>query len=92
VEKLGVPIVEGADYLSPTLWTSGMDSFYGLLFDRTKKADSLFRATEERYLALKELVSKTRNDQPFFLRNAMSDLVCSGGEKVIWLRCTLMGG
>jgi iron complex transport system substrate-binding protein len=61
VEKLGVPIVEGADYLeSNPLGRAEWIRFYGLLFDRTKKADSLFRATEERYLALKELVSKTR--------------------------------
>lgn len=55
-EKLGVPIVEGADYMEAhPLGRAEWGRFYGLLFGRQAGADSLFRATEERYLALKAL-------------------------------------
>lgn len=57
-EKIGVPIVEAADYmeghpLGRTEWVR----FYGLLFGCRDRADSLFFATCERYNALKELVA-----------------------------------
>ncbi|MDF9829960.1 ABC transporter substrate-binding protein [Parabacteroides sp. PF5-6] len=58
VEKIGIPIIEGADYMEALpLGRSEWIRFYGLLFDKEELADSLFRATEERYLALKELVA-----------------------------------
>ncbi|MDD2437591.1 MAG: ABC transporter substrate-binding protein [Massilibacteroides sp.] len=58
VEKLGFPIVEGADYMERSpLGRAEWIRFYGLLFNRTQKADSLFRKTEERYLALKKVAS-----------------------------------
>lgn len=58
VEKIGIPIIEGADYMEALpLGRTEWIRFYGLLFDKEELADSLFRATEERYLALKALVA-----------------------------------
>ena len=53
-EKLGIPIVEAADYmenhpLGRTEWVK----FYGLLFGCSDTADSLFNATKEKYEALR---------------------------------------
>ena len=53
-EKLGIPIVEAADYmenhpLGRTEWVK----FYGLIFSCRDKADSLFEATKRNYEALK---------------------------------------
>ncbi len=58
VEKIGIPIIEGADYMeSLPLGRTEWIRFYGLLFNRQETADSLFAATEQRYLALKELTA-----------------------------------
>lgn len=58
VEKLGIPIVEGADYMEGTpLGRAEWLRFYGLLFDKVELADSLFRATEQRYNELKTLTA-----------------------------------
>lgn len=58
VEKIGIPIIEGADYmeflpLGRTEWIR----FYGLLFGKSRMADSLFKETERAYLSLKELTA-----------------------------------
>ena len=57
-EKIGVPIVEAADYmeghpLGRTEWVR----FYGLLFGCRERADSLFFATCEKYDNLKALTA-----------------------------------
>ena len=55
-EKLGIPIVEAADYMEASpLGRTEWIRFYGLLFGKADAADSIFRATERDYLALKEL-------------------------------------
>ena len=59
VEKLGIPIIEGADYMeSLPLGRTEWVRFYGMLFGKEAMADSIFRETEESYLALKELAAK----------------------------------
>lgn len=64
VEKIGIPIIEGADYMeSLPLGRTEWIRFYGLLLGKEAKADSLFRSTEQRYLALKEIASKA-TDRP----------------------------
>ena len=63
-EKLGIPIIEAADYMeSLPLGRTEWVRFYGLLFNKAAMADSIFRETEQRYLALKEL-TKTVADRP----------------------------
>jgi iron complex transport system substrate-binding protein len=63
-EKLGIPIIEAADYMEVLpLGRAEWGRFYGLLFHREERADSIFRATEARYLALKDLAA-TAGDRP----------------------------
>ncbi|MDR1356434.1 MAG: ABC transporter substrate-binding protein [Tannerellaceae bacterium] len=57
-EKLGIPIVEAADYMeSLPLGRAEWTLFYGLLLGREEEADSVFHSTEERYLALCDLAA-----------------------------------
>lgn len=58
VERLGIPIIECADYMeiSP-LARAEWVKLYGLLFGCYERADSLFRAVEERYLSLRDRAS-----------------------------------
>ena len=63
-EKLGIPIIEAADYMeSLPLGRTEWIRFYGLLFGKEAMADSIFRETEGRYLELKEL-AKTVTNRP----------------------------
>lgn len=67
VEKLGIPIIEGADYMeSLPLGRTEWLKFYGLLFDKEAVADSIFRQTEQRYLALKELAAHVEHRPTVF--------------------------
>lgn len=60
VEKLGVPIIEGADYMEGSpLGRTEWIRFYGLLFGKSAVADSIFKDTKDRYEALRALVSDT---------------------------------
>lgn len=59
-EKIGIPILEAADYMETLpLGRAEWGRFYGLLFQKETLADSIFRDTEEQYLALKTLVETT---------------------------------
>lgn len=59
VEKLGIPIIQGADYLEPLpLGRTEWVKFYGLLFGKQAVADSVFAETEGAYLALKGLAAR----------------------------------
>lgn len=61
-EKLGLPIIECADYMeSLPLGRTEWGRFYGLLFGKEVMADSIFCATEQRYLALKDLAKNVAN-------------------------------
>lgn len=63
-EKLGIPIIEAADYMeSLPLGRTEWIRFYGLLFGKSAMADSIFRETEQSYLKLKEL-AKTVTNRP----------------------------
>lgn len=67
VEKTGIPIIEGADYMeSLPLGRAEWGKLYGLLFNRQQEADSIFQATEARYLALKELAAKAPDRPTIF--------------------------
>lgn len=55
LESLGIPIVQCADYMeSSPLARAEWMKFFGLLYGSEHKADSLFKATESEYLALKK--------------------------------------
>ncbi|MDR1380981.1 MAG: ABC transporter substrate-binding protein [Tannerella sp.] len=56
VEKLGIPIIECADYMeTDPLGRAEWIKFIGLLTGRVARADSLFRRTEADYLRIKAL-------------------------------------
>jgi iron complex transport system substrate-binding protein len=56
VEKLGIPIIECADYMETyPLGRAEWIKFTGLLTGRNVRADSLFRQTEANYLRIKAL-------------------------------------
>ncbi|MCC8153578.1 MAG: ABC transporter substrate-binding protein [Tannerellaceae bacterium] len=57
-EKIGVPILEAADYMETLpLGRAEWIRFFALLFDKPEVAKTIFSETETNYLALKELVS-----------------------------------
>jgi iron complex transport system substrate-binding protein len=61
-EKLGIPIIEGADYMENTpLGRCEWVKFYSLFFEKGEVADSIFTATEHRYNTLKEIASHSTN-------------------------------
>lgn len=56
VGSLGIPILECADYMETSpLGRAEWLKFYGRLFGRAERCDSLFAQTERNYLRLKEL-------------------------------------
>ena len=59
IEKLGVPIIECADYMETSpLGRAEWMRFFGLLFGRQQQADSLFYRVRNEYIRLKGLVGK----------------------------------
>ena len=58
VERLGIPIVECAEYMEVSpLARAEWIRFYGEIFGATALADSIFRAVERDYTALRNLVT-----------------------------------
>lgn len=65
LEKLGIPIIECADYMETSpLGRAEWMRFYGRLFGVDQIADSLFLRVEERYSELKEAVSSSGLKRP----------------------------
>ena len=57
IEKLGVPLIECADYMETSpLGRAEWMRFFGLLTGTEARADSLFRVVEQNYLALQRKV------------------------------------
>ena len=62
--QLGIPIIECADYMETSpLGRAEWMKFYGLLFGKEDKANSMFEATEKEYLNLKK-ISTNLQDKP----------------------------
>lgn len=62
IEKLGVPIIECADYMETSpLGRAEWMRFFGLLFGQKRQADSLFAEVSNEYLHLCELVKEVKN-------------------------------
>lgn len=58
VEKLNIPIIECADYMETSpLGRAEWMRFFGLLYGKTREADSIFQAVETEYNRLKGLVA-----------------------------------
>ena len=76
VAKLGVPIIECADYLETTpLGRAEWVRFYGELLGCPDKADSLYNAVRETYTSLKEQIS---SDRTFSRPKVLTEMVISG--------------
>ncbi len=59
--KIGVPIIECADYMETSpLGRAEWMRFYGLLFGKQEEADSIFAYVEKRYNDLKSIVTKAK--------------------------------
>lgn len=59
--KLGIPIIECADYMETSaLGRAEWVKFYGLLFDEKENSDAMFNKVEKEYNELKELASKAK--------------------------------
>ncbi len=64
-EKLGIPIIEGADYMERhPLGRAEWLRFYGMLLGKEHLADSIFNVTCAEYNRLKELVSSSGQRRP----------------------------
>ncbi len=82
VEKLGIPIIEGADYMEHhPLGRVEWIKLYGLLFGERERADSIFRASCTEYLSLKALAA-TAQSKPTVLseRRYGSQWFVAGGQ------------
>lgn len=85
LEKLGIPIIETADYMETSaLGRAEWMRFYGMLFGAETEADSIFCSVEANYLQLKE---KAKND-PAKVSTIMDKLTGSvwyvpGGQSTI---------
>ncbi len=82
VEKLGIPIIEGADYMEHhPLGRVEWIKLYGLLFGERERADSIFRSSCTEYLSLKELAA-TAQSKPTVLseRRYGSQWFVAGGQ------------
>ncbi len=59
IGKMGIPIIECADYLETTpLGRAEWIKLFGLLYDKEAAADSLFNLVERNYTRLQQLLSK----------------------------------
>lgn len=73
VEKLGVPIIECADYMEPSpLARAEWMKFYALLLGKEKVADSLFNVVERRYLHTKRMATRLKKQPKVLIDKPMS--------------------
>ena len=78
VEKIGIPIIEGADYMEAfPLGRTEWIRFYGLLFGKEEMADSIFKETEQAYLSLKDLTANIDNRPTVCRRKVRLFVVCT---------------
>ncbi|MBE0423655.1 MAG: ABC transporter substrate-binding protein [Lutibacter sp.] len=62
IEKLGIPVIFNGDWLEETpLGRAEWIKFFGALFDKEKKADSIFNIIEKNYLEAKQIAKKSKN-------------------------------
>ncbi len=105
IEKLGIPIIECADYMvTSPLGRAEWMRFFGLLFGRKQQADSLFAEVEKRYASLKSLVdtvsvrptvlSELRNGSAWYTpggHSTIGRLYADAGAAYVWADDTRSG-
>jgi iron complex transport system substrate-binding protein len=71
VKKSGIPVIYNGDWAeSSALAKAEWIKFFGVLFNKEKEADSIFKAIERDYLAAKDIAKQAKN-QPTVLSGAM---------------------
>jgi len=71
IEKAGIPVIYNGDWLEETpLGRAEWIKFFGVLFDKEKEADSIFKVIETNYLEAKKLALKSEN-KPTVLSGAI---------------------
>jgi len=85
LEKMGVPIVEAADYMETSpLGRAEWMRFYGRLYGRAETADSLFAAVEHSYLRLKSVAMQQPTGRSMLTeRKTGSVWYCPGGRSTV---------
>ncbi|NVK51488.1 MAG: ABC transporter substrate-binding protein [Flavobacteriaceae bacterium] len=71
VEKLGIPVILNGDWLEETpLGRAEWIKFFGVLYNKEKEADSIFKVIERNYVEAKTIASKATN-KPSILSGAI---------------------
>ncbi|MBT8243958.1 MAG: ABC transporter substrate-binding protein [Winogradskyella sp.] len=72
IKKANIPVIYNGDWVeSSALAKAEWIKFYGALFNREKKADSIFNIIEKNYLEAKAIAKKAKN-KPTILSGAMT--------------------
>lgn len=75
ITKIGIPIVECADYMENTpLGRAEWIRFYGLLYGERERADSIFAAVESRYKELANKASSVSNKPKVITENVINGI------------------
>lgn len=94
IEKLGIPIIECADYMEESpLGRAEWMLFYGRLFGMTTRADSLFAVVDSSYNSLKSRAAKSQ-ECPLVMSDMMyaSTWYIAGGKSITGRLYTDAGG
>lgn len=71
----GIPVLYNGDWLEETpLGRAEWIKFFGVLFDREKEADSIFKSIETNYLKVKELALQSKNVPSILSGNLFKDV------------------
>lgn len=71
IKKSGIPVIYNGDWVEGSpLAKAEWIKFFGVLYDKTKEADSIFKQIESDYLEARQLASKIEN-RPTVLSGAM---------------------
>lgn len=82
LEKLGIPIIEAADYMEPSAMARAeWMRLYGILFGKEREADSLFHVVDSTYRALSRQAIKCPQGRSILTeRKTGSVWYCPGGQ------------
>lgn len=76
IEKIGIPVVFNGAWLEETpLGRAEWIKLFGVLFDKEKQADSVFKVIEKNYLEAKTIAKKSKNKPT---------IVCGGLYRDVW--------
>ena len=75
IEKMGIPVILNGDWLEETpLGRAEWIKFFGLLFDKEKKADSIFKHIEKNYLQAKKLAANAKENPTILSGGLFKDI------------------